>query len=76
MVVDLCYEVQCLKKIFFPTWTVSAHWANDERTLNERWAHAEGNLVNADQRWTMSERRTQTKRKLKGERFVNVQWTI
>lgn len=48
---------------------------NDERTLSERWAHAEQNLVGAYILLTMKERREQTKRKrthkVNSERTVN-----
>lgn len=49
-----------------------------ERTLSERWAHAEWNLVRAYERWTVSERRSQTEckcePKVNGERYVNTIW--
>lgn len=44
-------------------------WVNGERTLSIRWVHSEltVNSVNANERWTMSERREPT---------VNSMWTL
>lgn len=73
-----------LKRSTFPLeWWVYICWANVERILSERWAHAEGNLVSSYEGWTVSEHRAQTdckcERKVNGwthsERYVNTIWT-
>ena len=42
---------------YFPTWTVSERWTNDERTQSERCGNAERNVVNDV--WTVNGERTQ-----------------
>lgn len=68
--------LQCLNRSTFPF----KYWVKSERTLSERIVHATWNLVSADERWTVSERRAQMESKLERkvhyERTVNDIWTL
>lgn len=59
--------LQSLKRSTFPF----KRCAYDERTLKKRCAHAERNVVNANEQWTMSVRKAQTERKVNSERKMN-----
>ena len=55
-----------LKNLYSP-WNVLLSHLNGERTMNERWTHAEWTVCERrtefGERWTVSERRTPAERK-------------